>query len=326
MSVHFLRQIIRCLGSAALVAGAFAAHAQSFPSKPIRLVVPSAPGGSLDILGRALGRALEEQPGLNVVVDNRAGASGSIGVLNVIRSPADGYTILISVPDAVTIYPLVNEKVKYRWDRDLTPLVRLGASSSVYSINAKSPANSVKEFVALSQKGSFNYATQGPGSSGHLLMEAFKTATGAKMTHIPYKGIAPGMLAVITGESDIISSSMASATPHLQGGNLKLLATTRPTRYPSYPNVPTMAESGYPELALETWFGVFAPAGLKPDVAERLIQVLSTAVSSAAFREQMLKYGIESKPATGAAFGKVVADDTAFWKSIIDRSNVKVEE
>jgi tripartite-type tricarboxylate transporter receptor subunit TctC len=226
----------------------------------------------------------------------------------------------------MTIYPLLNTKVNYRWDRNFTPLALVGASSTIYAISGKSPAKTVAEFVDLANKNeSFNYATQGTGTSGHLLMEAFRIQTGSKLAHIPYKGISPAIMAVISGESQVLSSSLASTAPFVASGQLKLIGTTRPQRYPNMPDVPTMAELGYPNLTLETWFGTFAPAGIPPDVRERLILMLSKAIESPEFKDQAEKYGLEIKHVVGDSFGKLVAKDTAFWKEIIDKANVKLD-
>lgn len=323
------RSISRWLMVAGLAASlplTVAVAADAYPTRPIRLIVPSAPGGALDVLGRILANLMQQQSGATVIVDPKPGASGSIGIQLAARAPADGYTFVISVPDAMTIYPLLNTKVTYRWDRDFTPLALVGASSTIYAVSGKSPAKNVAQFLELTTKErTFNYATQGTGTSGHLLMEAFRAETGAKLTHIPYKGIAPAIMAVVSGESQILSSSLASTAPYVASGQLKLIGTTRPQRYPHLPDVPTMAELGYPKLSLETWFGTFAPAGMPPDVRERLIQMLSQAIESPEFKAQAEKYGLEIKRVTGDSFGKMVADDTAFWKAVIDKSHITLD-
>lgn len=309
----------------ALSVAPFSVQASDYPSKPIRLVVPSAPGGALDTLGRLIALQMQKQFGVVVVVEAKPGASGSIGVQYAMRSAPDGYTFMISVPDAVSIYPMVNEKVTYNWNRELTPLVQVGVSSTVYVVGAKSPVTTVAEFIALSKQENLNYATQGAGSSGHLLMEAFRTATGTNLTHIPYKGIAPAIQSLITGETAIISSSPTSVASFVESGQLKVLATTSRKRAATMPNVPTMAEQGYPELTLETWFGTFAPAGLNPDIGARLIQMVTAAVESPAFREQAARFALGIDPISGGDFRKRVVDDTAFWKAIVDRSKVKAD-
>lgn len=320
----------RALCMAALCAsgllGTLPARAQAFPSKPIRLVIPAPPGGSTDTIGRVLGRVIQEQTGTVVVIDNKVGASGSIGVLNVVRSPADGYTILLSVPDAVTIYPLVNKDVPYRGEKDLTPITLAASTYMVYAIEGKSPAKTLAEFLNLAKGGQLNYATQGAGTTGHLMMEQFKSSTGAKLTHVPYKGIAPAMMAVMAGETSIIATSPASLRPFLASGQLKAVASTRATRAEGLPNLTTMAESGYPDVIMQAWFGVFAPPNLNEGVADKLNEIILAAIRSPEFRKQADNLNLEVQPVSRHEFGKMLTADSARWKTLVDSAKIRVDE
>lgn len=320
---HVLKAI--AAGSVSVTSPIVRSASDKFPSRSIRLVVPSSPGGSLDTLGRLLAAEIQKQQGISVIVDNKPGASGAIGVQNIVNSPADGYSILISVADAVTIFPMVSKSVSYRWDRDLTPLARIATGTSAYAIPANSSVKSVPEFVALSNRSDLNYGTQGAGTSGHLMMEAFRLATGARLTHVPYKGMAPAMTAAVSGEVSIVAASPTSLAPFLASGRLKGLAVASSQRSTLMPDTPTMAESGFPDLVLNTWFGILAPANLPSELRERLTEMIVNACKSPTMTEQVRKLGAEPAPIAGAAFAKAVAEDALFWRSIVERSNVRID-
>lgn len=303
-----------------------AALAQAFPSRPIRLIVPAAPGGSTDILARVLGKIIQEQAGVPVVVDNRAGAAGSIGVSAAVHAPANGYTLLISVPDAVTVYPLMKKDVPYRVEKDLTPIALIANTHYVFAVSGASPARSVQDFVALAKSGKLTYASQGSGSSGQLVSEMFKLRTGADLLHVPYKGVGPAMVAVIGREADMIATSPASLKSFVDGGQLRALATTSERRLDTLPDVPTMAESGYADFVIPAWWGVFAPANLDPALADKLHDIMVAAIASPEFQKQAVSMQLELEPMERQAFGTMLAAESIRWKQLIDSAKIRIDE
>lgn len=316
-----------CLALAVGVAFAsVSAQAQEFPSRPIHLVVPSSPGGSTDMLARGLANEMQKQSGVTVVVENRPGASGAIGVQHVVRAAPDGYTIIMSVADAITTYPMYNPKVSYRLATDLTPVGQVVTTSSVYVVNSKSPWKTLPEFVEASKKEHLHYATQGGGSVNHLLMEALKKGTGARIEHVPYQGINPAMMSVLKEETAMVSSSVAGSKAQIADGKLRALATTRAERYASLPDVPTMKELGYPNLTLATWFGIFGPAGMPAETTEKLFKIIESAAKSPSFVTLAERLEVDVDPVGGAAFDAIIAKDTEFWGGLMREANIKMED
>ena len=302
------------------------AQTQAFPAKTIRLVVPAAPGGSTDTLSRVLGRVIQEQTGVAVVIENKAGASGSIGVSAVVHSPADGYTLLVSVPDAITVYPLLKKNVPYRVEKDLTPITLVANTNFVFAVESKSKAGNLKDFIALAKAGKLSYATPGNGTSGHLVMEMLKLRTGIDLLHVPYKGSGPAMLSVIARETEMTATSPTSLKSFVDSGQLKGLAITKESRSAMLPNVPTMAESGYADFVIPAWFGVFAPAGVTEPVADRLNELVLAAIRSPVFVKHAASLGLEIDPVSRQAFGQLLTKETLRWKQLIEISNLVLED
>ena len=321
----------RCVLAAAMLtsfAGAASAQAPAFPSRPIHLVIPAPPGGSTDTLGRILAKVLQDQVNVPVVVDNRPGAAGSIGVLATVNAVPDGYTILLSVPDAVVVYPLLNKKATYRFDRNLTPITLVAKTHMMFAVNGKSPVKTIADLAALSkaEPGKLTYSTPGGGTSGHLSMEYMKYKAGIDMLHVPYKGAGPAMLAVVSGETTITATSPASLRPFIASGQLRAIAVAKETRTEILPQVPTTAESGYPDFIIPAWFGVFAPAGVKPDIAAKLNDMMLAATRSPEFAKQATTLGLEVEPASLGDFGKQIARESDTWRQLITTANITMDE
>ncbi|NYT63559.1 tripartite tricarboxylate transporter substrate binding protein [Alcaligenaceae bacterium] len=297
------------------------ALAQSFPSKPIHIVIPAAAGGSTDTIGRILAKLLSEQSGVPVVVENKAGASGSIGVNSVVQSAPDGYTLLVSVPDAVTVYPLMTKNAPYK-STDLTPITSVASTPYVFAMNAQLPANTLQDFIALSKKQQLSMATPGTGTSGRIVLEMFKHAAGIDLLHVPYKGAGPAMLSVIAGETQIAATSPMTLKSHMDSGKLKALAVSSATRNSRLPNVPSMVESGFPGFDVSAWFGVFTAPGVPADVAEKLNKMILTAIKSPEYTSRINGLGLEIKPVSLGQFKEMLAQETKRWGQLIKSAGI----
>lgn len=302
------------------------AQAQPYPTRPIRMIVPAAPGGGTDVMARTLAKLISEQNNVPVIVDNRAGASGSIGVQATINSPADGYTIMMTLADATIIYPLTRKVQPYRADKDLTPIAQVAWTNVLISVSATSPYKSVKELIEASKTKRMAYSSNGYGTNTHLWMELFKVKTGAQLLHVPYKGATPALLAMVAGETDIAISSPASAKALLDAGRLRPLAIGSAQRFALFPNVATLAESGYPELVFGAWFGIFGPANMNPEIADKLHAMIIAAMKTPEYIKHAETFVFDVQPTKRAQFIKLIADDEAVWRQAIEAAQIKPED
>ena len=316
----------RTLGLA-LAAGTLAiplgAHAQEFPSRPIKMIVPASPGGSTDVMARTLAKVMGEQNNANIVVENRAGASGSIGVQATINAPPDGYTIMLTLADATTIYPLTKKVRPYQAHKDLTPLAQVAWTDILFSVPAKSPYQTIGDLIAASKTGKLAYSSNGHGTTTHLWIELFKQSTGAQLLHVPYKGAAPALQGMVAGETHLAVSSPASAKVMLDGGLLRPLVIASRERSPAFPDVPTFVESGYPDLLMGAWFGVFGPAGMDPAIADKLHSMIIAAIQSPEYQKHAKSFMFELPIISREAFAKLVADDTPIWLKAIEAAKIE---
>lgn len=303
-----------------LAAATGAAFGQAYPSKPLRLVVPYAPGGVVDFIGRTLGQRLSEQLGQAVVADNRPGAGGIIGVEATAKSAPDGYTLVIMDP-AIVINTVLQDAVPYDVIKDLTTVSIVGSSPLVLASNTALPVKSVAELVAYAKAnpGRLNFASAGIGTTPHMAGELLKLRVGVPMTHVPYKGMGPAMADLVAGRVQFSFGSITAALPFLSDHRLLGLATTGPKRSGALPELPTMIEAGLPGFEVELWLGLFAPAGLPREVLSRLNAETKKAIEQPDARAAFAKVGVEPRgtsPADAAAFiraehekwGKVVRD------------------
>ena len=275
------------------------AIAQTAPSssQPIRLIVPAAPGGSTDILARSMAKIFQQQTGTSVIVDNRAGAGGAIGVAAVARAPADGLTLLITVPDGVTVLPYLRKDIPYNVERELRPLALIAETSWLFAVNPKVPAKSISELVALAAQrpGAIRFASPGIGTTAHLITEMLALKAHVRMLHVPYKGAGPAATAVITGEVDLIASSPITLKSFVSSGQMRALATTGSARPEVLPDTPTMVESGFPGFSASAWYGLYAPAGISAERAEWLEHAISATVHDPEFQALLKKMGLENR-------------------------------
>ena len=316
--------------ASAVFAGTLAMQANSqdrYPSKPIRLVVPFPAGGSTDIIGRLVAQKLSERLGQQVVVDNRGGAGGTIGTDNAAKSPADGYTLLLSTTSTLAVAPSAYSKLAYDPVRDFAPVALVAITPYLLVVNTDVKANTLAEFVALakSQPGKLNYASAGNGTTTHLAMEMLKDAAGIDVVHVPFKGNAPAELAVLGGEVQSLFGSMPAILQQTKAGKLRPLAVGSSARSPALPDVPTAAESGYPGFEATLWLGVSAPAGTPKPILDRLESELRAVVAMADFRDGLARNGADPISSTSAEFAKVIAADLVRYGKAVKAANIKLD-
>jgi tripartite-type tricarboxylate transporter receptor subunit TctC len=278
----------------ALTAGAFAAHAQNYPSKPVKVIVPWPAAGSIDSAARIASQRLSTALGGAFVVDNRAGAAGTIGADLVAKAPADGYTLMVHSATHTanaTTYP----KLPYRTIEDFTPIAFISAQPAVLVAHPSLPVKSVREFIALakSRPGQINYASSGNGSSPHLAMALFTSTAQINIVHVPYRGGPPSFTSLLAGETQASIATLPNALPHVNAGRVRALGVTTAKRVLSAPNIPTIAESGLPGYEMNPWIALFGPAGLKRDLVERLNGVVNKALAEPEVAKTMVTQGLE---------------------------------
>jgi len=323
--INLVSAIARILAAVLFIAGNAAAQ-QSYPSKPIRMVVGFAPGGSADILARTVGQKLGEALGQQVVVDNRPGAGGNIAVEYVVRSAPDGYTVLLGTP-GLSANPSLYAKLSYDPIRDLAPVTMLGMFPNLMVVHPSVSANTVGEFIALARArpGKLSFASAGTGSSGHLAAELLKSMANIEMTHVPYKGSVPALNDVIGGQVDLYFDGVPSSAPHVKAGRLKALATTGLKRSPVLPEVPTMVEAGVPGYRALTWNALFAPAGTSKDVIAKLNGTISQLLHGADIRERFAAIGAEPTAMTPEQLGTFLQEEMTKWSDVIRKAGIKLD-
>jgi tripartite-type tricarboxylate transporter receptor subunit TctC len=305
------------------------AFAQGYPNRPVRMIIPFGPGGASDFVGRIMQPRLGELLGQPIVVENRAGASGSIGVEAAARSAPDGYTLFLGNIGSIAVNPAVFPKLAVNPLTDLAAVIQVVDVPSVLVANGAFSANSVKELVALAKAspGKLNYGSPGSGSVNRLEMELLRIAEGLDMVHVPYKGGAgPAVAGLMGGETHVMFTTAASAIGQVRGGKLKLLAVTSPRRMEQAPSAPTMVESGYPDFVTGSWQGVFVPAGTPREVVDKLFKAIQQTMSAPDVAERLKNGGAEVvTSATPAAFAEFVAAETQRWSRVVRESNATAD-
>ena len=303
-----------------------AALAQTYPSKPIRVVVPFPPGGGTDILGRYLSLRLGEAVAQQIIVENRGGANGTLGLDVAARAAPDGYTLVIGQTGNLTISPSLG-KLGYDPARDFSPITLLVVSPLVITIHPSLPARSLKELVALAKArpGQLSYASSGSGSPGHLGVELLKKMAGIDMVHIPYKGAGPGFTDLVAGHVQLYFTSMLSAQQFVKAGRVRVLAVGSAQRSPSMPHLPTIAESGYPGFEATNWWGVLGPAGVARDIVARLNAEIVKVMKIADARERMAALDSDIVTGTPEQFADYIRSETAKWARAIRESGARVD-
>lgn len=302
------------------------AHAQTWPSKPIRMIVSFPAGGPSDLLGRALIQKLTEQLGQNIVADNRAGAGGNLGIGIAAKAPPDGYNILITSP-TIAISPSLYAHLDYDAARDLAPVARLASIQNVLLVHPTVPVKTLKDFVALARAnpGKLNYGSGGPGTTNHLANELLISLTKIKMVHVPYKGATIATLALMGGEVDEVIVSAASVMPQIRAGKVRPLAVLSENRMAVLPDVPTSKEAGVDDFIMPIWYAMFAPIATPRDIVVRLNQEINRALTSPDLRERLIGAGMEPWPGTPDDLAHLVKSETARYAAIIKRAGLRPE-
>jgi tripartite-type tricarboxylate transporter receptor subunit TctC len=304
-----------------------AANAQGFPNKPVRIIVPFPPGGTPDTLSRVLGNRASQLLKQQVIVENRPGAAGNVAMELAARAAPDGYTLIMGTIGTCALNPHLYENIGFNVERDFIPVMLVGSTSNVLAVRLSLPANNVKELVALAKAkpGDLTYGSSGFGSSLHLSMEIFKTAAGIDIRHVPYKGSALAVTALMGGEVDLMIDNIPSLLPTLQGGKVRPLAVTGPKRSRLFPDVPTMQEAGYGAVVVAPWFGLLAPAKTPPAIVERLNAVFNEAMRDETVRKRLAEIDVEPGNGPAADFGRLIRAESDKWGKLIREKNIKAE-
>ena len=301
------------------------ALAQTYPGKPVRLVIPFPPGGATDIFGRVLAQKLGELVGQQVVVENRPGAGGTIGSDMVAKAAPDGYTILLATTSTHSIGPALNPKMPYDAKKDFAPVIHMADATNILIASPTLPVNNLKELIAHAKAnpGKLNFASSGNGTIVHLTGEQFKAATGTFIVHIPYKGTALSIPDLIAGQVAFVFDNIASALPHIRGGKVKTLGISALKRSPLVPDIPTMDEAGLKGFESNTYFGVFAATGTPAPIIQRLNAEINKALQAADFRERLGALGAEPVGGPPEQLARAVARDTEKYAAVIKRAGIK---
>lgn len=311
------------LAAAALALGA-AAHAQDYPTRNVRLVAASSPGGTSDLLARLIAQQLTRDLGQTFVVDNRPGASGIIGTEVVAKAAPDGYTLLLIQP-SLTINPNIFAKLPYDAIREFAPITLVVDVPQIVTVHPSVPVKSVKELIALAkaQPGQVTFGSPGAGTHPHLTAARFQQAAGVTLQPIVYKGVGPAFIGLISGEVGVVFSAVSSAMRHVQSGKIRPVAVTTAKRLSALPNVPTVSESALPGFVSSQWFGILAPAGTPRPVIDRLHQAITRASNTPELKEKFASMAMEPVNSTPEEFSKVIREETASWAKVIQAAGMK---
>ncbi len=305
------------------------AYAQptSYPNRPVRVVVPFPPGGLNDVVVRGIAQKLGENLGQNVIIENRGGATGTIGTAAVAKAPADGYTLLSSGSTTAAVAPHLYSKLPYDQTKDLVGVGRIGAVSSIVLLHPSVPATTMSELIALmkAKPGTINFGSGGSGGSQHIGAELLKTLTSVQMTHVPYKGGGPAMIDLVAGQIAMMIEPMPTALPQMRAGKVKALAVTTPKRSSAIPDLPTVAEAGVPGYDLTIWLGFFAPAGTPREAIEKVNAALADVLRSPEMRDRLAQQGVDPIIDSPDEFSAYVNGELARWGKVVRDSGAKLD-
>lgn len=323
--MHFTRRA--ALGLALATAFSTAALAQAWPTRPIKLIVPFPAGGGTDIIARELGNKLAGNTGWTIIIDNKPGSGGNLGVDATAKAPADGYTLVLGQTSNLAINPTLYSKLPYDPQKDLTPVSLVASAPLVLVVAADSPYKTLADLVsaAKAKPGTLNYATSGNGTVAHLATELLQKTANAKLTHVPYKGAAQGATDLIGGQVQVYVSSVPTLIGHIKNGKMRALAVTSAKRADDLPQVPTVAESGYKGFDAVTWFGIAGPAALPKEVAVRLNTEINKALQTPDLQKKLGDQGADVAGSTPEKFGTLIREDIARWGKVIKESGAKVD-
>jgi tripartite-type tricarboxylate transporter receptor subunit TctC len=312
---------------AACVLVAVPAHAQTWPAKPIRLVVPFAPGGSSSIVARTLAAEMEKGLGQPIVVENKPGGGGNVAMHEVARSDPDGYTLIIGHIGSLAVNPYMYSKLPYDVDKDFAAVSLLATVPAIFVVHADVPAKDLREFVALAKKepGKLYYGSAGNGSAGHLAMEYLKQATGIDIVHVPYKGTGPNLTDLVAGRTQAASAGTPPLMPHVKSGKLRVIAVGTAKRLASLPDVPTVAEQGYPGFETSQWYGLNAPARTPAAVIQRLASEAAKAAKSPKVHERFAADDADAIGSSPSEYAAFIRKEQERWSKVVRTANIKAD-
>src|SRR6516164_1722949 len=319
------REFITLLGGGRIIMTAAGNTAEVFPTRPIRLIVPYPAGGGTDIVGRVLGQKLHESMGQPIVTDNRGGAGGTIGTAVVAKSAPDGYTLLL-VPTSHVINPSIYAKLPYDTERDFAPITMVASAAILMAVHPSVPANTVRAFIEAAKarpQTLANYGSAGTGTVFHLTGELFKQLTGLQLQHVPYRGGAPTVTALLAGEIPLAFETMLALQPHVRAGTLRALAVTSPRRSAIMPEIPTTVEAGFPSLVADNSYALFAPAGTPAPILTRLHDATVAALALPEVRDQLREQGAEVVGNSAADLAAYVASEIPKWATLAHQAGVQ---
>lgn len=302
-------------------------HAQAYPNKPIKLIVPFAAGGTTDIVARIVANQFGIELGQPIIVENRGGGGGSIGANEVAKSAADGYTLGMATVSTMAVNPAANPKLPYNNMTDFIPITNFAAVPNVLTVHPSVPAQNLKEFIDLLKKnpGKYSFASSGTAGIGHMMGELFMASTGTEMVHIPYKGAGPAVIDVIGGQVPVLFDNLPSSKAHIDAGKMRLLAVAAPKRLSFYPNVPTFTEAGLADVNDRVWYGLVAPAKTPKEIVDKLHAAAVAAVNNPAVREKLAAQGADPVANTPAEFSAQIKVEFDKMKDIVNKKGIKLD-
>lgn len=326
MKVLCRSKIVASIGLACIAFAASMACAQTYPNRPVRLIVPYPPGGPVDILGRTVAQKLAESLGQNVLVDNRAGASGIVGTEVAAKAPPNGYTLVVAAM-TLTIQHTLYPKLPYDLSKDFTAIASVAGGPLVLVIHPSVPVKNVKELIAFARArpGQLNYASPGSGSASHLSGEMLKTMAGIQVVHVPYKGGAPAVADLLGGHVTFMFNTISTALPHVRSGRLRGLGVTSALRSRAAPEIPTIAEAGVPGFESGTWYGITGPAGIPQNIVARLNAEINKSLEAPDMKEHIAGMGLETMGGTPERFAALIRDETVKWAKVVKASGARAD-
>ena len=319
--------MIRVFGALAALAISLSVQAQGYPAKPIRLVAPFAPGGTSEIVARSIAQELTTQLGQSVYVENKGGGAGTIAMMDVKSSPPDGYTLVITHVGTLAVNPYAMKNHPYDVNKDFIPVALLARVPNIFVVNAEVKAKDFREFVALAKArpGALNYGSAGNGSAGHLAMEYLKLATGMDIQHVPYKGTGPALQDLLGGRTEATSAGTPALLPHIRSGKLRAIAVGTPKRIAALPDVPTVAELGYPDFETSQWYGVSVVAGTPREIVLKLNAEINKALQSSQVTQRYATDNATAEIGTPEQYGAFIAKEQARWREVVRKAHITIE-